>query len=140
MHTILIVLALYLGAKARGVACAEIAVACVAVLVCARMIWKNRIRPARFRADVARQVLRRGSAFVLWGSILALQPSLEAVLLSKLASPDVVGWFGALVETAFDPSAAWLSLSRPKKKTANIIPTKRVAERVRKTGRPRFPG
>jgi len=48
---------------------------------------------------------------------------------------------GVVVDAAFDPSAAWLSLvSRPKKKTANIIPTKRVAEKVRKTGRPRFPG
>jgi hypothetical protein len=48
---------------------------------------------------------------------------------------------GVDVDVAFDPSAAWLSLvSRPKKKTANIIPTNRVAERVKNAGRPRFPG
>ncbi|HTO98844.1 MAG TPA: oligosaccharide flippase family protein [Myxococcales bacterium] len=97
VHTGLIVLALSLGAKARGVALAEIAVGCVAVLVCSRMIWRNKIRPAPFTREAARQVLRRGSAFVLWGSIIALQPSLEAVLLSKLSSADVVGWFGASV-------------------------------------------
>jgi len=53
----------------------------------------------------------------------------------------VVVWLGAVVAVVFDPSAAWLSLvSRPKKKTANIIPTNRVTESVRKAGRPRFPG
>src|SRR5204862_8363797 len=45
------------------------------------------------------------------------------------------GW--AVVAT----SAAWPSLgSRPKKKTANIIPTKSAAVSVRNAGRPRRPG
>src|SRR5205085_11455834 len=39
------------------------------------------------------------------------------------------------------PPSARLSLgSRPKKKTANIIPTNSVTVRVRKAGRPRRPG
>jgi len=95
LHTGLIVLALWLGAKARGVAVVEIVVAMLAVLICGRVIWRLGLWPTRIDLATARQIFRNGPAFILWGGILALQPGLEAVLLSKLGSPEVVGWFGA---------------------------------------------
>src|SRR5262249_20728661 len=61
------------------------------------------------------------------------------VVLAVVVGAVVVG--AVSVGAAFDPSAAWLSLgSRPKKKTANIIPTNRATDTVRKAGRPRLPG
>ncbi len=98
LHTGLIVVALWLGAKAHGVAAVEILNATFGVLICVAMLWRIRLRPGRVDLASARDLLRSGSAFVIWGGILAIQPSLEAILLSKLASPDAVGWFGAAVK------------------------------------------
>ena len=62
------------------------------------------------------------------------------------AEAVVVGGGGVAVDTgrvspAVEPASAWLSLgSRPKKKTANIIPTNRATDKVRKAGSPRLPG
>ena len=71
----------------------------------------------------------------------------DAVLVVCVDEGAVVGGAGGAGVEAGGPSApveppsARPSLgSRPKKKTANIIPTKRAAVSVRKAGSPRFPG
>jgi O-antigen/teichoic acid export membrane protein len=51
--------------------------------------------PGPVRLATALELLKGGVPFFLWTSIVALQPSLEAVLLSKFGSTDAVGWFGA---------------------------------------------
>jgi len=87
--------AIALGWRMRGICGAEIVTYAGTLLVCARVVIRMRLLPARPRLATMLELLKGGVPFFLWTSIVALQPSVEAVLLSKFGSPEAVGWFGA---------------------------------------------
>ena len=95
IHTALIFLALWLGARMIGLAFVEIATAAVGVFTWLCILRSVRLGPGRPSAKLMAELLRGGVPFLLWSGVIALQPSLEAVLLTKLASPESLGWFGA---------------------------------------------
>src|SRR5207302_6618932 len=49
----------------------------------------------RFSKETARELLMGGSALVTMMVAVSVQPYLDAIILSKLAPADAVGWFGA---------------------------------------------
>jgi O-antigen/teichoic acid export membrane protein len=95
VYTAALVVAVAMGARLKGIAAVSILVGLLGVGLSVRALIVVGIMPRRFGLSGARRLLSGGAPFVLFGGILALQPSLEAVLLSKFASQEALGWFGA---------------------------------------------
>jgi len=140
MHTGLIFGALALGAGLKSFAAIEIVGAFVGLALSARAVMRVRVRPAGANLTTAKELLRGGAPFLLWTSILVLQPGLESVLLSKLASHDAVGWYGAAIrligfllfpagvlQTVFMPTMARLHASNGDEYRQTALDALRVA-------------
>jgi O-antigen/teichoic acid export membrane protein len=97
MHTGLVFAALALGANIAGFAIADVVGAVAGLLFSVRAVMRVKVHPTGASMELVRELLRGGAPFLLWSSILVLQPALESVLLSKLASQDAVGWYGASI-------------------------------------------
>ncbi len=95
LHTVLLISAISIGWRMKGICGVEIATTAGTLLLGLRIVMRMRLFPGRPRAATALELLKGGVPFFLWTSVIALQPSLEAVLLSKFGSADSVGWFGA---------------------------------------------
>ena len=83
---------LWLGGGLRAVLLAQAAGSAVVLLLVARVLGPvgvGRLRPDR---DALRVLVIQGTPFLLFGFSMALQPNVDAVLLSKLAPAEVVGW------------------------------------------------
>ena len=92
---VLALIVLYLGSGLPGVFLAH-ALAGVLALVFAHLFYRRlTVNPLRYSPKVARELLVGGS--VIMTAILAtnIQPYIDAVILSKLAPSDVIGWYGA---------------------------------------------
>ncbi|MFI5006812.1 MAG: oligosaccharide flippase family protein [Solirubrobacterales bacterium] len=87
--------ALALGTGIPGVILAQ-AVAGVAALVVARMLHgRLGAPPLRVSPETGRVLFGAGLPILAMTAATAVQPYLDAILLSKLAPANVVGWFGA---------------------------------------------
>jgi O-antigen/teichoic acid export membrane protein len=95
LYTGALVVAIWMGARLKGIAAVTVLVYLLGVGISVRALISVGIMPRRFGLSGARGLLGGGAPFVLFGGILALQPSLEAVLLSKFGSQEALGWFGA---------------------------------------------
>jgi O-antigen/teichoic acid export membrane protein len=100
LHTLLLFAAVTLGGRVRGIAAVEIVAAALGLVISARAVARMNVWPRSFDLRDAREMLRGGLPFLLWGGILALQPSIEGVLLSKFASHEAVAWYGASAKLA----------------------------------------
>jgi O-antigen/teichoic acid export membrane protein len=116
----LAVLALGLGLGLGGVVASQ-GLAGLAALGLAFLLYRRHTSaPIRFSTGVAREILVGGSAIVTMTIVVNAQPYLDAVVLSKLAPQDAVGWYGAaktILGTLLAPSvilgtAAFPRLSR----------------------------
>jgi len=87
--------ALAVGAGLSGVVIAQALAGVLAVALAAR--FYRRVSPGalHFSKQIARELLVGGSALVTMMVAVSVQPYLDAILLSKLAPADAVGWFGA---------------------------------------------
>lgn len=94
-YTAALVVAVWLGARLEIIAALPIFVTAAALALSARALAPLGTRPWRPRLSAARELLRDGAPFLVWGGVVALQSSVEAVLLSRFGSPEAVGWFGA---------------------------------------------
>jgi O-antigen/teichoic acid export membrane protein len=91
----LTVAALAAGWSIVGIIGAQ-AVSGVAALVLASALYRRlRLGPLGFSSRTARVLLVDGMPILAMTAASAVQPYLDAVLLSKLAPANVVGWFGA---------------------------------------------
>src|SRR3990172_5420034 len=71
-------------------------IAGIGALVLAALLYRRlRMPPARASLGVARALLVGGAPLVSMSLAIAFRPYIDAILLSKLAPPDVVGWYGA---------------------------------------------
>jgi len=84
-----------LGGGLAGTLGSQAAAAVLALGVATWFAAKLRLlRPTATRA-MGRVLLRSGGAFVLFNLVLALQPYVDAVILSRLSTSEAVGWYAA---------------------------------------------
>jgi O-antigen/teichoic acid export membrane protein len=96
-------------------ACA--AIGALVLILCLPAMGVPRLSVSR---SAGRALLSAGTSFLLFNLILALQPSVDAVFLSNMASPEAIGWLavarkltGLLIFPAFALTAAlYPTLSR----------------------------
>jgi polysaccharide transporter, PST family len=87
--------AIWLGARVRGLAGVEVAGDALGLLLSLYVVSRFVVGRGRFSLPVARALIRGSAPFFFWSGIIVLQPALESILLSKLASQDAIGWYGA---------------------------------------------
>jgi O-antigen/teichoic acid export membrane protein len=86
---------LMLGGRLRAVLLAQ----SVAMFLTALWVWRA-LRGAvkislTFRRETLKRLLSQGFPFVVLNLSLGLQPNIDALLLSRLGSPESLGWFAA---------------------------------------------
>jgi O-antigen/teichoic acid export membrane protein len=94
-HTAMLFIGVWMGVRLRGFALIEIFAAVVELSLSAWLIGRLKLGQWRPTMAAAKDLLKGGAPFLLWSGFLILQPSIESVLLSKLASVESVGWYGA---------------------------------------------
>jgi O-antigen/teichoic acid export membrane protein len=87
--------ALALGSGLPGVFVAQALAGIVALAIASRLYSRVTSGPLRWSPEVARQMLLGGGALVTLLVMNNIQPYIDAVILSRLAPADVVGWYGA---------------------------------------------
>jgi len=86
---------LWLGGRLLSLIAVQ-GIAGIGALVLAALLYRRlRMPPARASLGVARALLVGGAPLVSMSLAIAFRPYIDAILLSKLAPPDVVGWYGA---------------------------------------------
>lgn len=91
----LVLAALSLGGNLIGIAIA-LALAGTAALALARWLYgRMDAPPVKVTRERAREILLGGLPIIAMSAAVAAQPYLDAVLLSKLAPANTVGWYGA---------------------------------------------
>jgi O-antigen/teichoic acid export membrane protein len=116
LRTLVIVTAVALGARIHTLAALEIVAPAVVLGLWARWVRALRLGGGRPSLTTASELLRGGAPFLVMGGILAAEPMIEAVLLSKLASRDAVGWFaasGKLVSLMLTPATLLMGALSP---------------------------
>jgi len=86
---------LLLGGGLRAALAAQVAVAALGLGVLLLALRPVGIRGLSVGREAVRRVVRAGSPFLLLGVAVALQPNVDALLLSRLAPPEVMGWHAA---------------------------------------------
>ena len=84
-----------LGGKLRGTLAAQAAAAALALVTTVWLARSVGLRRPRVSRATAAVLFHTGTGFFILNLVLALQPNVDAVVLSKLASTEAVGWFAA---------------------------------------------
>jgi len=87
--------ALAFGAGIPGVILAQAVAGVVALRVAVVLGRRLGTRQLRLSLATARKLLAGGTPFLFMTAAIAVQPYLDAVVLSRMAPANVVGWFGA---------------------------------------------
>jgi O-antigen/teichoic acid export membrane protein len=95
LRIIVVVPTLLLGGRLRAVLVAQAACAAVGLVLVVRLLPRVGVTALRARWATARQLLVEGIPFLVFGLSLALHSSVDASLMSKLASREAVGWYAA---------------------------------------------
>jgi O-antigen/teichoic acid export membrane protein len=74
---------------------AQAACAAAGALVLVRLLPTLGVPRLSVSRNTCRALLSAGTSFLLFNLIVALQPNVDAVFLSKLASPEAIGWQAA---------------------------------------------
>lgn len=91
----LVVPTLLLGGGLYGFLAARIAAAAVGVAFLVRMLPRMKVPHLSVRVGTMKELLREGRPFLLFGLVLTLQPMIDAAMMSKLATPQALGWYAA---------------------------------------------
>ncbi len=116
INLVIIVPVLALGGRMKGVLVAGVAVNAIVLLLVARALRPVGIGTLRIRRETVRMLVVEGWPFLFFGLTMTLQPNVDAVFLSKLAPPEVVGWHAAalkLVGALLFPAAALIAALYP---------------------------
>jgi O-antigen/teichoic acid export membrane protein len=87
--------ALALGKGLKGMVAGQTVAGLVALALAVHFYRRVTTGPLRFSTQTARELITGGGALVTMTAAVYAQPYLDAIILSKLASADAVGWFGA---------------------------------------------
>ncbi|MBN1946767.1 MAG: flippase [Bradymonadales bacterium] len=114
------VAAVVLGAGLNGIILAQILGAGLAMVVFVRILRGLPVTLSGIRVRAGRTLLLGGLPFLLWTAVATLHTTVDAIMLSKLAPEEVVGWYGAAIKftgvlifpTTIVGSALYPTLSR----------------------------
>lgn len=87
--------AVVLGARVVGIIHAQAVGTALGLVVCVALLRRLRIPRPRVQREVAIELLKEGAPFLIWSAIVAVHSTMDSILLSKLATDKVVGWYGA---------------------------------------------
>ena len=90
-----VLLLLGFGAGVAGAILSQAAGGLLAVITAAILFRRLSLPPIRPSLDGVRTLIRGGTPILLFSLAVAAQTYIDAVVLSKLAPPDSVGWFAA---------------------------------------------
>jgi O-antigen/teichoic acid export membrane protein len=130
--------ALVLGAGIPGVILALAIAGAAALWIAMKLYERLRAPPLQFSARTARELLAAGAPILAMTAAAAAQPYLDAIMLSKLAPPTVVGWFGAarvILGTLVAPAAILGAAAYPRLARASADPAA-LRQEVRAALRP----
>ena len=88
-------LAVISGGRLTAVLVTQILGAAGAVIVCWFTVQRVGMARPRLSLPTAVSILSGGAPFLLWGVVVNSQSGIDALLLSVLAPPSVIGWHGA---------------------------------------------
>ena len=86
---------LLLGGGLYGLLAAQAAAAAAGFIFLLKVLPGLQVPRLSVRTDTMRELLRNGRPFLVFGLVLMLQPMIDAAMLSKLAAPQAMGWYGA---------------------------------------------
>ena len=112
----LVVSTLLLGGRLHASMVARAAAAAIILIPVWRVLRTIGLRPLVVRAAETRRLRKEGTAFLTLGLVLALQPYVDALWLSRLAPDEVMGWHAAakkLLEPLVYPASALIGALYP---------------------------
>jgi O-antigen/teichoic acid export membrane protein len=113
---IFVVIVLRLGGQLEAALLAH-AAACAVILLAMWTVWRPpNLGRLRIRVDTMKTLFHEGTPFVIVGIVMALQPNIDAVFLSKLAPGETMGWYAAsrrLVGTLLLPATTLIGALYP---------------------------
>lgn len=130
--------ALALGTGIPGVIFAQAVAGAAALGVARKLHGHLGTQPLRVSSDTARELVAAGLPILAMTAATAVQPYLDAILLSKLAPVNVVGWFGAaknILGTLMAPAVILGAASYPRIARASADPAS-LRREVRSAFRP----
>jgi O-antigen/teichoic acid export membrane protein len=109
--------ALALGQQLPGVLAAQALSGLLALAVAAWLYRRVTTGPLSYSPRIAREILAGGGALFTYGAVANVQPYIDLMILSKLATPEAVGWFAAaknIMGTVFAPALILGTASFPR--------------------------
>ena len=100
---------LLLGGGLRGLLIAQVLCAAGGVVFILRMLPRMQVPALKVSTATIKALFFSGQAFLVFGIVLALQPMIDAAMLSRFASADAMGWHAAarkLIGILVYPAAA----------------------------------
>lgn len=95
LAVVLVVPTVLAGGGLRAALGAQALVSAIVALFVARAAYRIIGSPFAFRKETLRALLSGGSPFLVLGIVASLQPNIDAVFLSRLATPEAIGWQAA---------------------------------------------
>jgi O-antigen/teichoic acid export membrane protein len=92
LSALIVVPVLLIVGNLSGFLIAQAACAAVGALVLVRLLPALGVPRMRVNRRTSHALFSAGTSFLLFNLVLALQPNVDAVFLSKLASPEAIGW------------------------------------------------
>jgi O-antigen/teichoic acid export membrane protein len=86
---------LVVGGKLRSALAVQVVSTGLALAAVLRQLRPVGIQTLRYTRSALNALSKEGTPFVFFGLVMALQPSIDALYLSKLAPLEVMGWFAA---------------------------------------------
>jgi O-antigen/teichoic acid export membrane protein len=105
----LVIPTLMLGGRLRATLVAQACASAIIVVLVWRLLAKSAIGVPIFQSKALKKLLVAGSPFVVFAVVMALQPNVDAVFLSRFAPREAVGWLAVarrLVGVLVYPAAA----------------------------------
>jgi len=105
----IVVPTLLLGGGLYGLLAAQAGAAAVGLVILLKMLPRLQVPRLSLRVGAMKDLFRDGRPFLVFGVVLLLQPLVDAAMLSKLAAPQAMGWYGVarkLVGALIFPASA----------------------------------
>jgi O-antigen/teichoic acid export membrane protein len=95
LRLVVVVPALLLGGRIRAVLIAQAVCGAIGLVVVLRLLGRVGIPRLRFRAATVKELVVRGTPFLVFGLATTLQLTVDALFMARFASPEAVGWYAA---------------------------------------------
>jgi O-antigen/teichoic acid export membrane protein len=116
LATLLVCLTFVAGGGLRAMLVAQSVACAIVIAILARVVRKIGIHPLSVHWTAMKELITFGAPFMLASVAMTLQPNIDAVFLSKLAPPEVMGWYAVsrrLVGALLLPATALIGALYP---------------------------